>query len=157
MLDTGAFPAGQISLVDAASSPVACVRWAKPVDAGASSLRLLSGAVLPIADGVRPVELMSGGGANRAVLQPGVGYFVQTVGQEPASPSAGSPFWISDTGMRFGIDGGTSPDGAAKTIAALGLNGPAIGAPWSVLSLFVPGPALSTADALTVYTGTENR
>ena len=157
MLDTTGFPDNRLTLVDTSSAPVTCVQWAKAADAQVSSLQLLSGATLPVRDGIRPVELLSGGGANRVYLEPGIGYFVQTVGQQPASPPSGSLFWVSDTGMRFGIDGGADPEGAAKTAAVLGLTDPAIAIPWSVLSLFASGPALSTADALTVYPGTENR
>ena len=86
----------------------------------------------------------------------GSGYFTQTVGQEPASPLEGSFFWVGDTGTRYGIEG-ANPDELAKTIVALGLSLPATSVPWSVLSLFAPGPALSKADALTSYTETENR
>ncbi len=157
MLDTGAFPAGRITLADAASAPVTCVRWTKPVDATTSSLTMLSGAALPVADDARAVDLIAAGGADRVFVEPGIGHLVQTVGQEPASPTAGSLFWVSDTGMRFGIDGAAGPDGPAEAVAALGLTEPPSSAPWSVLTLFAPGPALSATDALTAYTGTENR
>jgi type VII secretion protein EccB len=156
-LDNGAFPNRQITLVDQATAPVTCARWTKSVGAGTSSLILLSGAALPVAEGAHGVQLFITAGATRAFLAPGVGYLTQTVGQEPSSPSAGSLFWVSDTGVRFGIDGGTEKDGLAKTVAALGLTEPATPAPWAVLSLFGSGPALSKADALTAYTGTENR
>ena len=157
LLDNGVFPADRVTLAGADAAPVTCVRWTKAVDAATSSLTMLSGAALPVADDARPVELIAGGGATRAYLEPGVGYFVQTVGQESAAPKAGSLFWVSDTGTRFGIDGGTEPDGITKAVAALGLTEPAMAVPWSVLALFAPGPALSAADALTAYTGTESR
>lgn len=156
-LDNGVFPAERVTLAGADAAPVSCVRWTKPGDAATSSLTLMSGAALPVADGARPVELIGAGGAARAYLAPGVGLLVQTVGQEPSAPNAGSLFWVSDTGTRFGIDGGTEPDGATKVIAALGLSDPSVDVPWSVLSLFAPGPALSATDALTAYTGTETR
>ena len=56
---------------------------------------------------------------------------------------------MSDTGVRYGI-GGDSKTGE-KTIAALGLSEPPLPIPWSVLTLFAPGPALSQADALVAY------
>lgn len=158
VLDTASFPAQQISIVDAASSPITCVRWTKPVDAATSSLSLLSGAVLPIAEGVRTVDLIGTGGgttATRVATTPGSGYFVQTVGQEPASPTAGSLFWVGDTGMRYGIEA-ANQDELSTTVAALGLTTPATPVPWSVLALFAAGPALSKADALTAFAGTEN-
>ncbi|MCX2933423.1 type VII secretion protein EccB [Mycobacterium sp. CVI_P3] len=158
MLDTAAFPERRISLVDPVGAPVVCARWSKAADASSSSLTLLSGAALPIARGAKAVELpgRSGAYASRVVLPVGTGYFVQTVGQEPASPPAGSLFWLSDTGMRYGIEG-VNKDELTQTVAALGLRSPATPVPWSVLTLFGAGPALSKRDALTVYSGTENR
>jgi type VII secretion protein EccB len=160
VLDTAGYPAQQLSLVDPAVAPVTCARWTKSVDANASSLTLLSGSALPLADGVRTVDLVGGGqngSANRVALTPGTGYFVQTVGQEPASPVAGSLFWVADTGIRYGIEAGQDADRLTKTRAALGLTMPPTPVPWSVLALFSPGAALSKADALTAYAGAENR
>jgi type VII secretion protein EccB len=159
-IDTASYPVRRLSVVDAAVAPVTCARWTKPVAAKTSSLTLLSGAALPLRDGVHTVDLVGGGqngSANRVALTPGTGYFVQTVGPEPASPAAGSLFWVADTGVRYGVEGGQNPDQIAKTTAALGLTQPATPVPWSVLSLFSAGTALSKADALTAYAGTENR
>ncbi len=86
----------------------------------------------------------------------GKGYFVQTVGQEQSAPPTGSTFWISDTGMRYGIEA-ANQDELTTTIAALGLTRPATPIPWSVLALLASGPALSKAGALTAYIGTEAR
>jgi type VII secretion protein EccB len=160
VIDTADYPAQRLTLVEAAAAPVTCARWTKPVDATTSSLALLSGSALPLAEGVRTVDLVGGGqngSATRVALAPGAGYFVQTVGQEPASPVAGSLFWVADTGVRYGIEGGQDADQISKTVAALGLAPPATPVPWSVLSLFSAGTALSKADALTAYAGTENR
>ena len=58
-------------------------------------------------------------------MAPGTGYFAQTVGQSTASPAAGSLFWISDTGVRYGIDNEAAQGGVtgnAKTAEALGLS-----------------------------------
>ncbi|WP_167098040.1 type VII secretion protein EccB [Mycobacterium sp. DL592] len=156
-LDAAAFPDREVKIVDTSASPVTCLHWAKPDGASVSSQTLLAGGTLPVGQNAPGVDLVRSGGAQRAVLKPGVGYFVQTVGQQPASPSAGSLFWVSDTGVRFGIDGGTAKDGTKKTVAALGLTQPPLPVPWSVLALLTPGPALSQADALAAYTGTENR
>jgi type VII secretion protein EccB len=162
LLDTASFPAQRRTIVDSDSAPISCVRWTKALDASTSSLSLLSGAALPIADGVGTLDLLpgrSGITASRVALPVGTGYFTQTVGQEPTSPSAGSLFWVADTGERFGLEG-ADQDELAKTVEALGLTPPATAIPWSVLSLFAPGPALSTGDALPAYTSTggmENR
>ncbi|TGD84446.1 type VII secretion protein EccB [Mycolicibacterium sp. CH28] len=157
MLDTAAYPEQRITIVDSATAPVICAQWSKLAGAVTSSLALLSGAELPIPDGAHPVDLPpADGAASRVVLPVGKGYFVQTVGQDPAAPAAGSLFWVADTGVRYGIEAATA-DELAKTVAALGLTAPATPGPWSVLTLLTPGPALSKGDALTVYTGAENR
>jgi len=160
VIDTAAYPTQRLSLVDTTAAPVTCAEWTKPVGASISSLTLLSGSALPLADGAHTVDLVGGGlngSANRVALAPGSGYFVQTAGQEATSPNAGSLFWVADTGVRYGIEGGQEPAQLAKNIAALGLTAPATPVPWSVLSLFSAGTALSKAAALTAYAGTENR
>ncbi|MBO0864071.1 MAG: type VII secretion protein EccB, partial [Mycobacterium sp.] len=157
VLDTSRYPEQRISLVDAARNPVTCALWSKPAGAATSSLTLLSGSALPVPDGVHTEELVgagTGGVATRVAMAPGTGYFTQTVGQTATSPAAGSLFWIGDTGVRYGIDveGGASTE-HAKTIEALGLNPPPTAIPWSMLSLFAPGPTLSRADALLAHDG----
>jgi type VII secretion protein EccB len=160
MLDTTRYPDQQIVLVDAAKNPVTCAYWSKPAGAATSSLSLLSGSVLPIADAVRTVDLVGGGSqamATRVALAPGTGYFAQTVGGGAAAPPLGSLFWVSDTGVRYGIDSeaenGSGAAGHGKTVEALGLSAPAVPIPWSVLSLFAAGPTLSRADALLAHDG----
>ncbi len=152
LLDVAAFPEAPVKLVDAAAAPVTCAQWTKIDGAATSSLTLLSGSQLPLSDAAHAVDLVGGvnpGTATRVALPPGRGYFVQTVGQQPASPPAGSLFWISDTGVRYGIGG--EAKAAEKTVTALGLSQPPLPIPWSVLTLFAPGPALSQADALEAY------
>ncbi|MGP4057920.1 type VII secretion protein EccB [Mycobacterium sp. 4D054] len=146
-IDTGAYPTQRITLVDATVDPVICAAWSKPEGAQESSLTLLSGAVLPVADGVRTVELVSsgtpGGPADRVALAPGTGYFVD---------SGGALFWISDTGVRYGIDtGGGAAEGEIDTVAALGLTTAPLPIPSSVLSQFAAGPTLSRTDALLAH------
>jgi hypothetical protein len=104
---------------------------------------------------MRSVELVGGGA--KVALAPGTGYFAQTVGGGAAAPATGSLFWISDTGVRYGIDneadGRSGSSGRAKAVEALGLQSPPVGIPWSILSLFAPGPTLSRADALLAHDG----
>lgn len=152
LLDVSAFPTAPVKLVNASAAPVTCAQWAKIDGAATSSMNLLSGSVLPLPGGTRPVDLVGGtdpGTATRVALPPGRGYFVQTVGQQPASPPAGSLFWVSDTGVRYGIGGDRKT--AEKAVTALGLTQPPLPIPWSVLTLFAPGPALSQTDALVAY------
>ena len=80
---------------------------AKLSGASTNSLTLLTGSALPIPDAVHTEDLVgagAGGTASRVAIAPGTGYFAQTVGQNASSPAAGSLFWISDTGVRYGID-----------------------------------------------------
>lgn len=149
-IDTAAYPTDPVSLVEASAAPVTCAQWIKPAGATESRLTVLSGAVLPLPDGLRTVDLVgagSNGTANRVALTPGTGYFVQTVGAEPGSPTAGSLFWVSDTGVRYGID----TAGDDKVVAALGLTSPALPVPWSMLTQFAAGPTLSRGDALVAH------
>lgn len=152
LLDVAAFPAAPVKLVDASVAPMTCAQWTKIDGAATSSMALLSGSMLPLPAGTHPVDLVGGttpGTAARVALPPGRGFFVQTVGRQPASPPAGSLFWVSDTGVRYGIGGDQNT--SEKTVTALGLTQPSLPIPWSVLTLFAPGPALSQADALVTY------
>jgi ESX secretion system ATPase EccB len=156
MLDTGRYPDQRISVVDAARDPVTCAHWSKLAGATTNSLTLLSGSALPVPDAVHTEDLVgagAGGTATRVAMAPGTGYFTATVGESSTSPAAGSLFWISDTGVRYGIDDEGGVNGHAKTAEALGLNPPATPIPWSMLSLFAPGPTLSRADALLAHDG----
>lgn len=158
MLDTTRFPDRQVTLVDAAKDPVTCAHWSKPAGAASSSLTLLAGSALPVPDSVRTVTLIGSGNpgvATRVALAPGTGYFAQTVGGGTTSPGTGSLFWISDTGVRYGIDNEAegAMAGRGKTVEALGLTPPPVPIPWSILSLFAAGPTLSRADALLAHDG----
>jgi type VII secretion protein EccB len=158
-LDTSRYPEQRISLLDATHDPVTCAHWSKSAGASTNSLTLLAGSALPIPDAVHTEDLVgagAGGTATRVAMAPGTGYFAQTVGQNSASPAAGSLFWISDTGVRYGIDNEAAQGGVtgnAKTAEALGLSQPATPIPWSILSLYAAGPTLSRADALLAHDG----
>ncbi|MEB3032326.1 type VII secretion protein EccB [[Mycobacterium] nativiensis] len=157
-LDTARFPERPVSVVDSVSDPLTCAHWSKAAGASTSSLTLLSGSTLPLRDGVRTLDLVGagvGGTAARVALSPGTGYFAQSVSADPtANPAAGPLFWISDTGVRYGVntEAGTN-GGDGDTVAALGLTEPALPIPWSVLSQFALGPTLSRSDALLAHDG----
>jgi hypothetical protein len=78
---------------------------------------------------------------------------VQTVGQNGGGssthPVGGANFWLSDTGVRYGLD----TEAGQQTIAALGLTAPPLPIPWSMLSQFAEGPTLSRSDALLAHDG----
>ncbi|MEI7715551.1 MAG: type VII secretion protein EccB [Mycobacterium sp.] len=164
LLDTGRYPDQPLTVVDAAQEPVTCASWSRGSGAATSSVSLLSGSALPISDSIHPLELVGGGAtgtAARVALPPGTGYFTQTVGGSATGsavgPTTGALFWVSDTGVRYGIDTEadkeTSTAGHGKTVEALGLSGTPVPIPWSVLSLFASGPTLSRADALLAHDG----
>jgi type VII secretion protein EccB len=153
-IDDGAYPSGPVKVVDAEDAPLTCAQWTRPADATSGTLVLRSGVTLPMSEELSTVTLVGAGSgttANRVVLTPGRGYLVQTVGQDgggaSTSPSGGAYFWLSDTGVRYGLD----EDGDQKTITSLGLTPPALPIPWSMLSQFAPGPTLSRADALLAH------
>ncbi|BBY44637.1 type VII secretion protein EccB [Mycolicibacterium celeriflavum] len=154
VIDTDAYPSEPLTLVDAADAPLTCARWTRPADATSATLDLRSGVTLPVSDDLHAVPLVGAGSgttANRVVLTPGRGYLVQTVGQDGGGastpPVGGASFWLSDVGVRYGLD----ENGDQKTISALGLTSPAVPIPWSMLSQFAPGPTLSRADALLAH------
>lgn len=142
--DSNTYPAGPIDLADPATAPVTCARWTRQEEARNATLTILSGSSLPLKDSSQPVELVTGGptgAAHRVAMSPGSGYFVST--------TAGQ-FWLSDTGVRYGID---AEDPTLDTAAAIGLEAPPIPISPAILSLFAPGPTLSRADALLAHDG----
>lgn len=156
VIDVAAYPGEPITLVSATDAPLTCAHWTRPADATSGTLELRSGVTLPVPEQLRAVSLVGAGSgttADRVVLTPGHGYLVSTVGQDgggsAASPSGGADFWVSDTGVRYGLD----TDVDQKTIAALGLTPPSLPIPWSMLSQFAQGPTLSRADALLAHDG----
>ncbi|MGV0643642.1 type VII secretion protein EccB [Mycolicibacterium sp. XJ2546] len=143
VIDDSAYPSQQVTLVDAAAAPLTCAQWTRPADATSGTLDLRSGVTLPVSEELGSVPLVgagSGATADRVVIAPGRGYLVQ---------SGGANFWLSDTGVRYGLD----TDGDQETLSALGLNPPALPIPWSMLSQFAQGPTLSPADALLAHDG----
>lgn len=142
-IEVAAYPERPVTLVDSTTAPLTCARWSRNADATTPAVELRSGATLPIADDLRTVPLVGAGvgaTADRVVVSPGAGYLVD---------SGGGYFWVGDTGVRYGID----DEGGGKTLAALGLNQPALEIPWSILSQFAPGPTLSRGDALLAHDG----
>lgn len=155
-IDVAAYPVQSVTLVDQNAAPLTCAQWYRNADATGATVVLRSGVTLPIADDLRTVTLVGGGigaTADRVAISPGRGYLVHTVGQDGGGPSAapggGAYFWVSDTGVRYGVD----DEGDDKTVAALGLSDHALPIPWSVLSQFAEGPTLSRGDALLAHDG----
>jgi len=156
MLDTARYPDQQITLVDAAKSPVTCASWSKPAGAATSSLSLLSGSAVPVPDSIHTVDLVGGGAqgtATRVALPPGTGLLHPD--RERRSILAGRRIVVLGVRhrVRYGIDNESESGGHGKTVEALGLIEPPSAIPWSMLSLFATGPTLSRADALLAHDG----
>ncbi|MFV8169765.1 type VII secretion protein EccB [Mycobacterium sp. DBP42] len=142
------YPSTALKVIDPNTDPVACGQWAKLDGAPTSSLRLLSGQSLPVADDAQPLSLTHPGPmtASRVIMPKGSGFFVQVTGQQPESTTKEALFWLSDLGERFGLESG--PNETTAPSAALGMTAGPLPVPWSVLSLFSAGPTLSKSDAL---------
>lgn len=156
---TATYPNEPVDVLDPATLGVTCYHWERSASDSESRNRLLVGRSLPVPQGEqkRPLELVTapaseGNTADAAYLPETRGKFVQVTGAEPGSPLRGALYWISDSGVRYGIATGDSEQDQKQTGKALGLGAP-IPAPWSVVSLFAAGPTLSPEDAKIAHDG----
>lgn len=150
-LDLSAFPVSPVHLVDSALNSVACWQWQRVVGESAASTALIAGASIPVAEAHvdQVVELVKGPEsavqADRVFFGPGFANYVVSTGNSVSSATAESLWWVSESGVRFGI---SRED---DTLRALGLDPKSFGpspAPWLVVRLLAQGPVLSRADAL---------
>ncbi|WP_063047743.1 type VII secretion protein EccB [Nocardia pseudovaccinii] len=155
---TADYPARPVKIVDPTRFGVSCYHWSRDNGDPNARTELLVGRQLPLTTGdqVRVVDLVtapSSGGAtaDSAYLPGSSGRFVQVTGADPTSPLRESLYWISDSGVRYGIDVGTGDNGN-QTLTALGLRSP-VPAPWSIVSMFAVGPVLSQKDARVQHDG----
>ena len=151
--DVSIYPPGGVELMDKSSEPVSCVTWRKDSGEPQARVSVISGRRLPIPVGAenRLVRMVSAGPevANEVYLSADSANFVQVTGVEPASPRGESLWWISDNGVRFGVE--TAGQDEQNTRRALGLDGQPTPAPWAVIRWMPAGPALSRAAALTEH------
>lgn len=150
-LDLSAFPPAPPHVVDSALNSVACWQWLKVSGESAASTSVMTGTRIPVAQGRadQVVELVKGPEsavqADRVFLGPGFANYVVSTGSAVSSSTAESLWWVSESGVRFGIPR------EDDTLRALGLDPKSFGpspAPWLVLRLLAQGPVLSRADAL---------
>ena len=147
-LDLSAYPDGPLSVTDIRDNPATCWWWAKTSGEDRARVQVISGPTVPIAAGDvgKVVSLVkadpSGREADRVFFGPEYSNFVVATGNDPGASTAESLWWLSDSGVRFGVDNSREPR------TALGLTGAPNPAPWVALRLLAPGPALSRADAL---------
>jgi hypothetical protein len=84
--------------------------------------------------------------ADQVYVDAGATNLVMTTSAAPSSNSRESLWWISDQGVRYGIEL------TDETLRGLGI-APASArqAPWPLIQVFAPGPALTRADAMTQH------
>jgi type VII secretion protein EccB len=147
-VDISAFPASPPHLLDSQTFSAACWNWTKVTNESVAATSVIAGPTTPVSDSGtdKTVELVkadkSGWQADRVYFGPDSTNFAISTGNEPASAATESLWWVSESGVRFGVPTDTD------TLKALGLTTRPSPTPWSVLRLLVPGPALSRADAL---------
>ncbi|MFE9789620.1 type VII secretion protein EccB [Nocardia salmonicida] len=140
-LQVGQFPAHAPTIVSMATDPMTCVTWARGAGDQAATLRLLLGKQLPLAVGRTPVTLVADNAAHSAYIPASTGEFVQATGIEPDSTRRDGLFYVTDTGVRFGI-----PDIA--TAVVLGQRAEPKPVPWQIISQLPAGPSLDRRSAL---------
>ncbi|MBS9535050.1 type VII secretion protein EccB [Mycobacterium sp. M1] len=145
------YPTGRLRFVDTAANPTTCLGWEKAPTDPRARIMVFSGRGLPVTPGTdnRIVRLVRDDRgpdsvvADQVLVLPGATNFVAATSARADAGSREALFWVSPSGVRFGI--------AAEdaTLHALGLDpGTARQAPWPLLRTFAAGPELSRPAAL---------
>ncbi|MFF0491299.1 type VII secretion protein EccB [Nocardia sp. NPDC004068] len=153
------YPDTAPTIVAAKDQPVDCLSW-RPLSGAAdksdgskrAELSVVTGRSLPIPDGAQPVRLAqadAGQGVSAFYKTPGSGAFVQTTGIEPDSQRKDAMFFVSDTGVRYGIKDGE----AAKALGMDSDHAKPEPAPYPIVGLLAPGPALGREEAMVAHDG----
>jgi len=154
------YPDTAPTIVESKDQPVDCLSWKPLASADASdgskhaALSLITGHVLPIPDGAKPVRLAQADApgsdkVDQFYTTPGTGILVQTTGIEPDSQRKDSQFYISDTGVRYGVKDAD----AAKALGMDASKAKSEPAPWPIVGLLAAGPTLSRPDAMVAHDG----
>lgn len=151
ILQVGYYPPSRMKFVDSVANPVNCVGWEKGSTDPQARVTVYSGRGLPVSSGMdsRIVSLVRDDRgpdsvvAHNVLVLPGATNFVTSTSGVLDAHSRESLFWVSNSGVRFGIE---SDD---QTLHALGLQAKAAQqAPWPLLRVFAAGPALSRPAAM---------
>lgn len=148
------YPPTRLRLVDTSVNGTTCLAWSKGSTDKAAKVTVLSGQGLPTPAGSddRLVHLVKDAGSSASVeadqvyIDPGATNLVMTTNADPVSVSRDSLWWVSDQGVRYGIE---LDDSALKPLRISTAS--ARQAPWVLIRTFAAGPALSRADALTQH------
>src|SRR3984885_10866338 len=147
-LDLSAYPDGPLSPVDLKENPATCWWWQKTAGEERARIQVISGPTIPVTTSAaeKVVSLVkadpSGREADRIYFGPDYANWVVLTGNDPGSSTSESLWWLSSSGVRFGVEN------SRESRSALGLTAQPSPAPWVALRLLAPGPALSRADAL---------
>jgi type VII secretion protein EccB len=147
-LDLSAYPDGPLSPVDLRENPATCWWWQKTAGEERARVQVISGPTIPVttSGAEKVVSLVkadpSGREADRIYFGPDYANWVALTGNDPGSSTSESLWWLSSSGVRFGVEN------SRESRSALGLTAQPSPAPWVALRLLAPGPALSRADAL---------
>lgn len=145
------YPAGRLTFVDTAASPVTCVSWVKGGTDRQAEMRVFSGRGLPTpeSEDYRIVGLVGTGRgsdsteAQRTLVLPDAANFVSATTGGVIGDTREGLFWVSAQGVRYGIERDR------ETLSALALDpARAVQAPWPILRTFATGPAIDRNDAL---------
>jgi type VII secretion protein EccB len=149
------YPSTRLRLIDTAIDGTTCLAWSKGSTDSAAEVRILSGQGLPTPpeSDTRLIHLVKDAGgdlaaaeADQVYIAPGATNLVMTTSADPGSASRESLWWVSDQGVRYGVamaDESLRPLGIAPAEARQ--------APWPLIRVFAPGPALDHADAMTQH------
>lgn len=147
-LDLSAYPEGPLNVVDKRENPATCWWWEHTAGEGRARVQVVSGPTIPVASDQmgKVVSLVkpdaSGNEADRVYFGPGYANFVAITGSDPDATTTESLWWLSRSGVRFGVENNR------EARSALGLTSEPSPAPWVALRLLADGPMLSRADAL---------
>jgi type VII secretion protein EccB len=146
------YPPTRLHLVDTTVNGTTCLAWSKGSTDKAAEIATLSGQGLPTPpenDG-RLVHLVkethARAEADQAYIDPAATNLIMSTNADPVSGSRDSLWWVSGQGVRYGValdDSALKPLGIATAEARQ--------APWVLIRVFAPGPALSRDDALTQH------
>jgi Type VII secretion system ESX-1, transport TM domain B len=147
-LDLSAYPDGPLKVQDIRDNPATCWWWEKTNGEERARTQVISGPTIPVKakDTEKVVSLVksdaSGHEADRVFFGPEYGNWIEVTGNDPSSSTSESLWWLTSSGVRFGVEN------SRDARAALGLTAQPSPAPWVALRLLAPGPTLSRADAL---------
>ena len=147
-LDLSAYPDDPLQVVDIRENPSTCWWWERTAGENRAREQVVTGPTVPVktSDAGKVVTLVksdtTGREADQVFFGPNFANFVAVTGNNPASQTTESLWWLTEAGARFGVDD------TRDAREALGLKGTPSVAPWVALRLLPQGPTLSRADAL---------